>query len=184
MMRLRGIDGSGTEGKEEVTEERERTNGSKGYVTVTKGEKKGEGDEVEGSVCSTASNGSSSNGSSPVGVTRSSTSNSSNSEESSHDLTSSDSTAVLALQSSQAVDVRYSDLVADPMATVRRIYRDLLKRQLDDDVADKMRAYLAGNSKEKRPRHHYKWEDTMLDKQQEKQRFEFYIRAFGLDSEQ
>ncbi|CAI5521585.1 unnamed protein product [Closterium sp. Naga37s-1] len=70
------------------------------------------------------------------------------------------------------------------MATVRRIYRDLLKCQLDDDVADKMRAYLAASSKEKRPRHHYKWEDTMLDKQQEKQRFEFYIRAFGLDSEQ
>ncbi|CAI5530209.1 unnamed protein product [Closterium sp. Naga37s-1] len=167
MMRLRGIDGSGTEGKEEVTEERERTNGSKGYVTVTKGERKGEGDEVEGSVSSTVGNGSSSNGSSPNGVSRSSISNGSNSGDSSNELSSVDST--LALRSSQAVDVRYSDLVADPMATVRHIYQDLLKRQLDDDVADKMRAYLAANSKEKRPRHHYKWGGTMLDKQREEQ---------------
>ncbi|CAI5511462.1 unnamed protein product [Closterium sp. Naga37s-1] len=191
MMRLRGIDGAGTEvkgGEGEVTEAKERTNGSKGYVTVTKGEAKGEGDEVEGSVSSIVSNGSKSNGSSPIGVSRSSTSNGSSSGDSgdgSNEFSSIRSADVLlALQSSQAVDVCYSDLVADPMATVRRIYRDLLKRQLDDDVADKMRAYLAANSKEKRPGHHYKWEDTMLDKQAEKQRFEFYIRAFGLESEQ
>ncbi|CAI5481280.1 unnamed protein product, partial [Closterium sp. Yama58-4] len=224
MMRLRGIDGAGMEGKggacegveeeetggekkghsdgstfemsqkggacewveeEEVTGDQKKghSDGSNGYVTVTKGEKIGGGEEMEGSAGGTVSSGSTSNGSSPIGVNRSDTSSSSGN--SSNELSSVDSADVLlALRTSQAVDVCYSDLVADPMATVRRIYRDLLKRQLDDDVADKMHAYLAANSKEKRPRHHYKWEDTMLDRQEEKQRFDFYIRAFGLKSEQ
>ncbi|GJP40448.1 hypothetical protein CLOM_g124 [Closterium sp. NIES-68] len=211
MIRLRGIEGAYAEREgaaplRNVEGKEEEKAGSNGFVTVTKGEEE-VGDEVGGSESIVTSNGSRSGGSFPTGFTSSNKSNSSNGSMSngnngnlsdgsnkrissnasngstdSNKLPAAGSADTLMWQS-QAVDVRYNDLVSDPMATVRRIYRDLLKRQLDDDVADKMRAYLAANSKEKRPRHHYKWEDTLLDREEEKKRFKFYIDAFSLDSE-
>ena len=76
------------------------------------------------------------------------------------------------------VDVAYADLVADPLATVRRLY-GRLGAELADDAAAAMAAWLADNPQHKHGRHRYTLEQFGLDAAEVTARFDAYLSRFG-----
>ncbi|MEQ9736696.1 MAG: sulfotransferase, partial [Algiphilus sp.] len=80
------------------------------------------------------------------------------------------------------IDVHYDALVADPMGTVRAIYRQL-ERPLSAEAEAAMQHFLRDESKEQAGRHHYAAGDFGLDPARERQRFAFYIHRFGVSEE-
>jgi len=80
------------------------------------------------------------------------------------------------------VDVRYADVVADPGATVERIYAALGWRftpALRQAVID----YVARKPRGKHGVHHYSLEEMGLDAQVERKRFASYCEHFGVSEE-
>ena len=83
----------------------------------------------------------------------------------------------------QLVDVHFADFVADPLATIAEIY-ERLDRELTDDAADRMRAFLAehpgdgggGGSR-------YRFADTELDEGALRERAAAYQERHGVASE-
>ena len=76
-------------------------------------------------------------------------------------------------------DVRYADLVRDPLGTVRRIYRhfDLV---LTPAAEERMRRFLAQHPKDKHGRHSYTLAEFGLDPDEESARYRSYCERFGL----
>jgi hypothetical protein len=81
----------------------------------------------------------------------------------------------------QVLDVRYTDLVRNPVATVERIYAhfDLPFRS---DVAERMRRFPLENSAERNGRHEYSLEAFGLDADTERRRYRTYCERFSLQS--
>jgi len=77
------------------------------------------------------------------------------------------------------LDVRYDDLVADPMASVRRIYTHygLL---LSPVAEERMRRFLAQHPKDKHGRHQYTLAEFGLDRDEEAERYRPYRDRFDL----
>ena len=83
----------------------------------------------------------------------------------------------------QLVDVHFADFVADPLATIAEVYARL-GRELTDDAADRMRAFLAehpgdgggGGSR-------YRFADTGLDEVALRERAAAYQERHGVASE-
>lgn len=71
------------------------------------------------------------------------------------------------------VDVRFADLVADPLAVVRRIYA-AAGLALGADVEAPMRAWLAANPRGKHGGHSYRLEDFGLDPAERRRALAFY----------
>ncbi|GJP52794.1 hypothetical protein CLOM_g11884 [Closterium sp. NIES-68] len=86
-------------------------------------------------------------------------------------------------RASLAVDVLYHEFVRDPIAQIRRIYAHY-GEELSPWAERRMRLYLAEDAKERKAhRHMYRWEDTHLDKQEQRARFAHYMQHFGVQHE-
>lgn len=77
------------------------------------------------------------------------------------------------------IDVDYRGFLADPMATVERIYAHFAL-PLDGGVADAMRAHIAANPQSKHGRHDYSLAEYGLDAEAVRARFAEYTSRFGL----
>ena len=80
------------------------------------------------------------------------------------------------------VDVAYADLLADPLAQVRRIYA-ALGTSLKPDAEHQMREYLDLNPQFKHGRHRYRLEDFGLDRETTEREFAEYRKRFELARE-
>jgi hypothetical protein len=88
------------------------------------------------------------------------------------------------LVASQAtfVDVRYADLMRDPLATVARAY-DGMGRELTDAARERMAAYLERKPKDKHGAHAYDIGATGVDASFERERFASYRRLYDVPAE-
>jgi hypothetical protein len=82
----------------------------------------------------------------------------------------------------QFCDVRYADLVRDPIPTIAGIYEHF-GIALTAEAERRMRAYLASKPKGKHGEHRYEFEHTGLDLAAERERFRPYLERYGLPSE-
>jgi hypothetical protein len=76
-------------------------------------------------------------------------------------------------------DVRYTDLVSDPIGTVRRLYAHFA-RPFTPLAEARMRAYLAAHPKDAHGRHEYTAARFGLDPARERERYRAYCERFGL----
>jgi hypothetical protein len=80
------------------------------------------------------------------------------------------------------LDVRYQDLVRDPMAAVRRIY-ERFGMTLTGPTLDRMQRFLAAHPKDQHGSHRYSLGSFGLDARDLAPRFKSYCEHFGLESE-
>lgn len=85
-------------------------------------------------------------------------------------------------QQQRFFDVNFTDLERDPMSVVRGIYRHF-GREIDGSAELAMKAFIAKNPKDKNGAHHYSLEEFGLDRETEKQRFQFYMDSFAIPPE-
>jgi hypothetical protein len=82
----------------------------------------------------------------------------------------------------QFVDLRYADLMRDPLAAVRRVY-ERLGMTLPDAVAERMRAYLAAKPRGKHGEHRYRLEDFGIDRERLRRAYAGYCARFDVPVE-
>jgi hypothetical protein len=82
----------------------------------------------------------------------------------------------------QLFDVRYPDLVREPMSMVRRIY-EFFDLELTPAAEAAMQRFLQANPKNKDGVHRYSLEEFRLNPHEERRRFQFYLDFFGLEPE-
>ena len=87
-----------------------------------------------------------------------------------------------ALPASQVFDVHFAELMADPIAMVRRIYAHF-DLALDADAEARMRRFLADNPADKHGAHRYALAAAGLDPDTERRRYAAYRRRFGVTDE-
>jgi len=80
------------------------------------------------------------------------------------------------------LDVAYTDLLADPLKQIRRIY-DFLGLALAPATEASMQGWLGANPQNKRGVHRYQLEDFGLDREVLARRFEPYRARFGVAAE-
>jgi len=76
------------------------------------------------------------------------------------------------------LDLSYSDIVSDPLATTRRIYQHL-DSPLTEAAVERMRQFIGTRSRYQR-RHNPSLADLGLDVRAENRRFQNYCRRFGI----
>jgi Sulfotransferase family len=81
----------------------------------------------------------------------------------------------------QLIDVQFADFVADPFATIRRLYA-ALGRELTPVAEQRMRDFLAAHPGD-RSGARYTWSDTGLDAEQVRERVSTYQDRFGVPTE-
>lgn len=86
------------------------------------------------------------------------------------------------IPATQFTDVLYSDLLADPIATLSGIYAHF-DIEYRDDAQERMRAYLTNKPKGKHGVHEYSFADTGFDLATERERFADYQQRYGVPSE-
>ncbi len=79
-------------------------------------------------------------------------------------------------------DVKYPDLVNDPLNVVKCIYSHF-GMELTSESEEAMRGFMEKNPQNKNGIHAYKLEDYGLELESERQRFRFYTEHFGIVSE-
>ncbi len=82
----------------------------------------------------------------------------------------------------RVVDVHFSAFLADPFATIRRIYARL-GLELTAHAEGRMRAFLADNPRDKHGRHRYTFAETSLDAGALRERARGYQQYFDVPSE-
>ncbi|MCP4907383.1 MAG: sulfotransferase [bacterium] len=82
----------------------------------------------------------------------------------------------------QIIDVRYQDLMADPIGTVRRIYEQC-GTPLTGEAERKIDAWMKQRPKDRHGAHEYTFADTGLDLAAERARHEAYQAHFDIPSE-
>jgi sulfotransferase family protein len=82
----------------------------------------------------------------------------------------------------QLIDVRYDDLMADPVATVRQVYENW-GIPFSDGLAASISDYLASRPKDRHGSHSYSFADTGLNLEQERARYDEYQCYFQVPSE-
>ena len=82
----------------------------------------------------------------------------------------------------QIRDVRYADLVADPLATIRTLY-EAWGLRLGDETAARMQSYVENRHRDRAALHDYGFEDTGLDLESERARHAAYLERYGVPSE-
>lgn len=87
-----------------------------------------------------------------------------------------------AIPDAQFVDLRYADLMRDPLAAVRAVY-ERLDMTLPAEVADRMRAYLAAKPRAKHGEHRYRLEDFGLDRARLRSGYAAYCTRFDVPAE-
>jgi lipopolysaccharide biosynthesis protein len=81
-------------------------------------------------------------------------------------------------QAGQFFDSHYSDLLADPLACVRRMYEHF-DLDLTDRTAQRMRRFLAEHSQHKHGVHRYTPETFGIDPARDVRHFEDYCDRYG-----
>ncbi|GJP41708.1 hypothetical protein CLOM_g1354 [Closterium sp. NIES-68] len=85
--------------------------------------------------------------------------------------------------SSLAVDVRFHEFVRSPIGEIKRIYAHF-GDELSPVAEARMQRYLDEDRLERKAhRHVYKWEDTCLDKDEQRRRFARYVKYFNVAQE-
>jgi hypothetical protein len=82
----------------------------------------------------------------------------------------------------QFFDVRYSDLIRNPMSMVQRLYEHF-DLELTSAAEGAMQQFLQANPKNKGGVHRYSLEEFGLNLAKERGRFQFYLDFFGLEPE-
>jgi hypothetical protein len=82
----------------------------------------------------------------------------------------------------RVIDIPYDEFMAEPISQMRRVY-DFLDVDFTDDVATRMRAFLADNAVDKHGRHHYSFADTGLDERELRERARRYTEFFDVAPE-
>lgn len=82
----------------------------------------------------------------------------------------------------QVIDVQFREFMADPLATIRKIY-ERFGLDRSPDAEKRMRAFLAANPDDKHGKHAYRFVDTGLDLDVERERVAHYQRFFDVPSE-
>jgi hypothetical protein len=80
------------------------------------------------------------------------------------------------------INVRYLDLIRDPIATVQRIY-ERFGVTLSADTHARMRVFLGAERRKGRAKHIYRLADFGLDPNREKPRFAAYYERFTIECE-
>jgi hypothetical protein len=87
------------------------------------------------------------------------------------------------IPANQIADVRYADLVADPIGTVTGLYHAWGK-ELSDEARTRLAAYVeARHANRGSGEHHYRFEDTGLDLAEHRALVADYQKRFGVPSE-
>jgi hypothetical protein len=86
------------------------------------------------------------------------------------------------LPAERITDVRYRDLVADPLAAVDALYRSL-GRTLSAEAEARMRSFLAERRHAKRGGHEYAFEATGLDRDGERAKYAAYLARYDVPAE-
>ena len=86
------------------------------------------------------------------------------------------------LPEAQFVDVRYADLMSDPVRTLADVYRSI-GVEPPDDLAERVTSHLSVRPKDVRGAHRYALADTGLDEVTERARFERYAARYSVPSE-
>lgn len=86
------------------------------------------------------------------------------------------------LPSESFIDVHYTELMADPMKEIRRIY-DFLGTDLQPEAIEAMNAFRRENPKDRRGVHHYGPEDFGLTREQLDRDFAPYREHYGVARE-
>jgi len=81
------------------------------------------------------------------------------------------------------IDVRFADLAADPVATVRTVL-ERAGGSLDTEAEQHMRGYLDAKPRDRHGRHEYAFSDTGLDPDETRARFAAYQARYDVPSEQ
>lgn len=84
---------------------------------------------------------------------------------------------------SQAIDVQFEELMADPFTTIQKIY-ERFELEYTSEVESRMRRFLTANPADKHGKHTYRFEDTGLDLAEERQKVRRYVTFFGVRSEE
>ena len=87
------------------------------------------------------------------------------------------------LPEEQFIDVRFEDVVRDPVGTVERVY-ERLEWPIDDDVRRRIADYAAHKPKGSRGVHSYSLEGVGLDLETERERYRFYMERYGIHPEE
>jgi hypothetical protein len=86
------------------------------------------------------------------------------------------------LPAGQITDVRYTDLMRDPVATVGALYQHWCI-PFNDGFAKRIHDYLAAKPKGKHGAHSYSFADTGLNLEEERAKYRDYQAYFGVPSE-
>ena len=82
----------------------------------------------------------------------------------------------------EIIDVRYADLVGDPLRTIEKIYA-ACDRELDDRARNAVAAYVSANPKGRFGTHGYRLEDFGLHADALRDRFGAYVERYGIPAE-
>jgi len=83
------------------------------------------------------------------------------------------------IDSSRACDLKYTDLVADPIGAVRKVYDDL-DYEYTPRFEARLQSYIADTTREPRPKHRYTLEQFGLTREAVDEAFDSYHRQYGL----
>ena len=79
----------------------------------------------------------------------------------------------------QFIDLQFEEIVADPVAALRRAYAQF-RLPFAPEVEDRMRAFVAGNLCDRDGKHHYTPDDFGLEVSVIRERFAWYMDAFDV----
>ena len=86
------------------------------------------------------------------------------------------------LPESRFIDVRYTDLVADPVGTIRTVY-ERAGRDLTGEHAERIRAYVAAKPQGRHGAHRYSLSEVGLDADALRARYAGYCEQYGVEPE-
>ena len=87
------------------------------------------------------------------------------------------------LPDDRIVDVRYGDLVRDPVATIDDVYARM-GRELSDAARAAIDAYARAKPKSAHGAHRYSLESIGLERERETERFRFYVEKYRVVREE
>ncbi|MBT4513042.1 MAG: hypothetical protein HOC20_12655 [Chloroflexi bacterium] len=82
----------------------------------------------------------------------------------------------------QVIDIHFGDFMADTFGTIQKIY-DYFGMEFAAEAETRMRQFLAENPEDKHGKHTYRFSETGLDLDEERNRVRHYQEYFGVQSE-